>query len=150
MDCADLIDEFERMRKEKVSSENYKENFEYLGVFRANRGLETTSARLQHWTHPPPRSRRKQVTLFDIVWPCLALFDIVWLYLAMCGLAWPCLTLFDLGKSDDGLINWSKGDERPRGFDRRLDPERIVGATDSSGELMFLIKVWISTILLWQ
>ena len=31
--------------------------------------------------------------------------------------------------------------ERLRGFQRRLDPERIVGATDSSGELMFLIKV---------
>ena len=86
MDCADLIDEFERMRKEKVSSENYKENFEYLRVFRANRGLETTSARPQHWTPPPPRSRRKQVTLFDIVWLCLALI----------GLALPCLTLFDL------------------------------------------------------
>ena len=28
-----------------------------------------------------------------------------------------------------------------RGFERGLDPERIVGATDSSGELMFLIKV---------
>merc|ERR1712088_239179 len=30
--------------------------------------------------------------------------------------------------------------ERPRGFGRGLDPERIIGATDSSGELMLLIK----------
>ena len=37
----------------------------------------------------------------------------------------------------------SKPGERLRGFERRLDPERIVGATDSSGELMFLIKVEI-------
>ena len=27
-----------------------------------------------------------------------------------------------------------------RGFARGLDPERIIGATDSSGELMFLTK----------
>ena len=40
----------------------------------------------------------------------------------------------------------SDGGERPRGFERRLDPERIVGATDSSGELMFLIKVICSGI----
>ena len=45
------------------------------------------------------------------------------------------------------LIHWIAGDERPRGFERRLDPERIVGATDSSGELMFLIKVGTAAIL---
>ncbi|KAG9264415.1 hypothetical protein AMEX_G22683 [Astyanax mexicanus] len=30
--------------------------------------------------------------------------------------------------------------EKPRGFARGLDPERIIGATDSSGDLMFLMK----------
>ena len=34
-------------------------------------------------------------------------------------------------------------DEKPRGFDRGLDPERILGATDSGNELTFLIK-WYS------
>eukprot|EP00095_Tigriopus_kingsejongensis_P003707 maker-scaffold382_size189932-snap-gene-0.29 protein:Tk03707 transcript:maker-scaffold382_size189932-snap-gene-0.29-mRNA-1 annotation:"chromobox protein homolog 1" len=31
-------------------------------------------------------------------------------------------------------------DSRSRGFDRGLQAERIIGATDSSGELMFLVK----------
>ena len=34
--------------------------------------------------------------------------------------------------------------ERLRGFERGLDAEKIVGATESSGEIMFLIKVVIN------
>jgi len=37
--------------------------------------------------------------------------------------------------NDDG-----KADKATRGFSRNLDVERIIGATDASGELMFLIK----------
>ena len=44
-------------------------------------------------------------------------------------------------KSDVKKEKKPRTGERLRGFERGLDPERIVGATDSSGELMFLIKV---------
>lgn len=50
------------------------------------------------------------------------------------------------GAAEDGSKRKRKSaptpeqDERPRGFDRCLEPERIIGATDTSGELMFLIK----------
>ena len=30
---------------------------------------------------------------------------------------------------------------KPRGFDKGLEPDKIIGATDVSGELMFLIRL---------
>jgi len=44
------------------------------------------------------------------------------------------------GASESKPVKKKVEEDRPRGFDRGLEPDRIIGATDSSGELMFLIK----------
>ncbi|CAF1536197.1 unnamed protein product [Didymodactylos carnosus] len=45
-------------------------------------------------------------------------------------------------KSDDmlGKKGGAVGSEKPSGFDRGYEPEKILGATDSTGELMLLVK----------
>merc|ERR1712062_762486 len=44
---------------------------------------------------------------------------------------------FEKARRDKADKKKGSDDEKPRGFGRGLDPERIIGATDSSGELMF-------------
>nr|CAH7712750.1 unnamed protein product [Callosobruchus chinensis] len=48
-------------------------------------------------------------------------------------------------QNESGKTVKKKVDEKKQlGFDRGLEPEKIIGATDSTGDLMFLIK-WLGT-----
>jgi len=46
----------------------------------------------------------------------------------------------DTGTSSKKVKKDEKDDDKEKGFNRGLQPDKIIGATDSSGELMFLLK----------
>ena len=64
----------------------------------------------------------------------------------MCSICKKSLIFYLPGNKDDEPAKKKKKiieeeeASRPRGFARGLQPERIIGGTDSSGQLMFLMK----------
>lgn len=46
----------------------------------------------------------------------------------------------DIDPTKDKELDYESDIQKDRGFDRGLEPEKIIGATDSSGSLMFLMK----------
>ena len=97
LDCEDLIEGFEKKRKEKADKKKESDKRYYLILFAIFSSLKIKLYLISFFRKSGPASESSAKK-----------------------------------KKND--------DEKPRGFDRNLDPERIIGATDSSGELMFLIK----------
>lgn len=91
LDCPELIEEFERKRKERESEKR---------KLQEKKGPKKVDKRERESASPPPKKE---------------------------------------------TIKKPKKDEPvSSGFERGLDPQKIIGATDSSGELMFLMK-WKGT-----
>lgn len=97
LDCPELIEEFERKRKEKEKLQKEAKTSKRTSAKAVEPAKEKESKR--DISPPPQRKEAKKV---------------------------------------------KKDETTTTGFDRGMEPQKIIGATDSSGELMFLMK-WKGT-----
>lgn len=112
MDCPALIAEFEDKRKEKE-----KEKKKEVEKKEKKRSLPTDDREKKSAEEKrPSKKKASEVSIFMTEFK---------------------LMFIRIYNSNSFSI---QEDNRPRGFERGLEPDKIIGATDSSGELMFLMK----------